>query len=144
MAIESLAAIGLVSNIVQFVDFSCKTYYGAKEIYSSGSEASQKTQNLLLVTRDLKEICGQLRGQGSGRSTSASASLSGLAFECQKAGAELLDALEALTNQKPGSKWASFRVALLAVWKQCKIDEMGVQLDRCRSQLILRLQELQM
>src|ERR1700733_9943070 len=102
MAIETLAAIGLAGNIVQFVDFSCKTYYSAKEIYNSASGASQKTQNLLLITRDLKAICERLQGHGSGRSTLPSDSLSGLAFECQKAGMELLTALESLTNQKSG------------------------------------------
>jgi hypothetical protein len=60
MAVDTVAAIGLAGNIVQFVDFSCKLFCQTQEIYSSASGTTSDTANLLSISKTLSEICQNL------------------------------------------------------------------------------------
>jgi hypothetical protein len=138
---EALAALSLAGNIVQFVDISCNLFFTAKEIHSSVTGASQQNQALFQTTRNLKAVCDSL-ADATTPSKRADSPLTGLAFNCQETGRELIEILESIVAEKPQSKRSAFRAAVSGVWSQGKIEGMARQLDRYRTQLILDLELL--
>ena len=63
MALESLAAVGLVGNIMQFVDFSSKILSKMQQVYQSGSFAENIDTEL--GTNHLIELSKELQASAS-------------------------------------------------------------------------------
>ena len=53
---DALAALGLVGNIITFVDFSWKLVAGARQIYESASETSDNSQSLGVIATSIIEL----------------------------------------------------------------------------------------
>lgn len=147
---EALAAVGLVGNIVQFVDFTCKLFDQASSTYQSHTGSSEATRGLELVAEKLQDLSANLsRKRHNHIQCQSSAynqdltSLKELAQDCQATATELLLALRVLKAKNPESKWSSFRSALATTWKQSRIDALEKRLSTYRSQLILQLQKMQ-
>lgn len=158
---ETLAAVGLVGNIFQFIDFSCKLFEQANSIYHSHCGASQDAQDLETIIGSLQNLSSNLQQDtrresydvastqldGSGSPPAANQidnPLEKLAKGCQSAGNELLIALQDLKAREPGSKWSSFRSSLKLVWREGRINAMKKRLDNYRSQLAVELQAVQL
>lgn len=62
---EALAAIGLASNIFQFIEIGYKIVRTANELRTSGKEASRFNHGLEFITREMKELSERLE-QDSG------------------------------------------------------------------------------
>jgi hypothetical protein len=60
MVLDALTAVGLVGNVVQFVDFSCKLFSQTRRIYNSSSGVSIDTEDTLTLTHDLQDLCAKL------------------------------------------------------------------------------------
>ena len=141
---EALAAVGLAGNIVQFIDFSCKLFEQSTSIYRSRAGTATGAQSLESVTDDLQSLTTNLtKGVQHNGAQNSQTALHKLAKECEDAATEMLSTLHGLQAKQPGSKWSSFRAALLTTWKQPSIDSMERKLDSYRSQLIIHLQFLQ-
>jgi hypothetical protein len=141
MALEALAAIGLVSSIVQFVDF-------ASELLSKTNELRQSTTGADAENANLETTSQVLRRLSEGLCTTFDAitqeekDIVLLANHCKNVVDEFLDILFELRKEPNSSKWRNFRQALRYIWTQDKLEKMSKRIDLLRNQLSLSLQSL--
>jgi hypothetical protein len=112
-----LAALGLASNVVQFVDFGLKLFSEAHELYKSTQGSRNEDLELESITLDLKRLAQNLHstakpspGHSRPRKLSEDeATLQKLAIGCEELANELLKLLDDLKVKGPQNrKWKSF------------------------------------
>lgn len=141
MALEGLAALGIVSNVVQLVDFGSRLLTKSQALYRSAN-------GLLAEDSELETIAGCI--QRLSRSlidphvhddfTSQDESdLVALATLCKGIADDLLNATEQLRIKDVHRKRQTFLVALKTIWKPDKIDDVRKRLDLASSQMTLSL-----
>lgn len=146
---EAFAALGLASNIIQFVDFSCKLFSTSQEIYSSASGASSRVTDASAIAGTLHELSGRLLARPQGTIGAASPTGTGdavlfqLATNCRNAAVEIISLLDTIRAHSPHSKWGSFKAALSTVWKDDQIKALEKKLEDYRRQIIMTLEVMQ-
>ncbi|OAL44761.1 hypothetical protein IQ07DRAFT_648965 [Pyrenochaeta sp. DS3sAY3a] len=146
MVAEALATIGLVGNIVQFVDFSFKLFGTASSIRDSISGSSQHIQDVEEVAEEIHKWCSKivpLQLRCSNGLILQNKSLIELAGKCQDIATEILSAVSVWKANNPKSKWDCFKSAMTTMWNESRINEMKARLESCRVQLVLELSRLQ-
>ncbi|KAF2677498.1 hypothetical protein K458DRAFT_319518, partial [Lentithecium fluviatile CBS 122367] len=142
MVIEALAAVGLVGNIVQFIDFSYNLFTVSTAIHHSYAGASQSARDIESITKELQQWCAKIasrrNSQGQLLPSHHNKSLVTLVAGCENAAVELLSALHALRAKDARSRWSCFRAALAATWKEAQINNMEKRLDTYRQQIANR------
>ncbi|KAI3325658.1 hypothetical protein HD806DRAFT_521180 [Xylariaceae sp. AK1471] len=140
---EALAAIGLASNILQFIDVGYKILKATKELRASGKEASRYNHGLEFVTGEMKRL-GQSIEQDASASgmTNDEKALLRLSSECQQCSEELLALLEKLKNRRPSSVFHSLRAAFRDSRKQDEKARLEQNLDNLRKQMDIQLSKL--
>ncbi|KAI9778855.1 MAG: hypothetical protein M1839_007818 [Geoglossum umbratile] len=133
---EVLAAIGLVGNIIQFVDFGGELISKTVEIQKSGTSALAENINIETATNDLALLSTNLRD--SAESTSDTA-LRELCQSCNTVATELLTVLDIVKVCGGQNKWKSFRKAMRSVWSKDDIALLEQRLARLRDELNLRV-----
>jgi len=144
MVLDPFSALGLASNIVQFVDFSSILISDSRELYRSVSGITIENGEVKEATEELQRLCDRLAGLRMTSSTTNALSkeeecLRKLAISCRETSHALLSVLRDITAQEPRKKWQTFRVALKSVLKKDQIQELEKKLDSHRSQLALQL-----
>ncbi|KAE8446593.1 hypothetical protein EG329_011786 [Mollisiaceae sp. DMI_Dod_QoI] len=134
---DTLAAIGLVGNIVQFVDFTSKLVSKAREGYRSADGAFIENADLETVTADLLAVANKIKPQEVVRIRDTN--FSNLCSSCTDVAGELLAALAKLKVQNGKSKWKSFRKALRSVWSKEEILEIEKRLSSFRDEINLHI-----
>ena len=132
---EPLSALGLASNLVQLVDFTCKLFGGAVAIYKSSSGSGKENAVLHVIAADLSNLAINIAD-----SPQHSYELRRLTAEGRGISQELLQALQKLRLQGQKSKWKSFIVALKEAWNHDKVNEIANRLSILQSQLNLHIQ----
>lgn len=140
---ETLAAVGLAGNIVQFIDFTYKLFNGAASIHNSRSGLAKGVQDLETVTQDLQDLCAKLSRDDPVQLQGRNVSLHKLARQCLETAEELLSILAKLKVTDADSKWSSFRAALATVFKKAEIEALEKSLDSYRMQMVMQLQKMQ-
>ncbi|KAL8700965.1 MAG: hypothetical protein Q9201_005157 [Fulgogasparrea decipioides] len=140
---ESLAALGLASNILQFLDFSGKLISGTVEFYHAVDGATSSNRVLEHLSKDLDHLCTGLvpavaYGSGLGE-TESEAPLLPLAQSCRTLGREFLAVLEDLKVKSHRKRFDSARQALRSAWKARDIQKFDNQLGSYRSQIAFHL-----
>jgi len=148
MVLDPFTALGLASNIVQFIDFASDLFLKSKELAKSTSGATKENEELEKATERLQHLCADLKwscrtGPKTARRSDDEAVLSELASKCTATADDLLFALEGLRAQGGTKKLQSFRKALQTVWKKDKIREMEMKLATHRRELTLQLTAMQ-
>ncbi|KAE9373908.1 hypothetical protein N431DRAFT_374559 [Stipitochalara longipes BDJ] len=137
MAIDPLTALGLASNVVQFVDFAAKLIGESQKIYKSVSSASEDHIILDTVASDIHRLCDSiLIPEG------CSDTLKQLTGDTRRISQELLGVLEKLTVKGQKTRWKSFVVAVRGVLGQEEIDSLARRLSRLQGQLNTHIQAL--
>ena len=131
---ETLAIIGLVSNIVQFVDFSGKLISKSVQLYRSTEGALAENIDIETTTNHLILLNNKLKGDAT---TTNDGVLESLCKSCGTVADELLAALENVKVQGKQRKWESIRKALRTVWSRGDIEELERRLARFREELNL-------
>ncbi|KAF6812297.1 hypothetical protein CMUS01_13088 [Colletotrichum musicola] len=138
---EALAALGLASNMLQFVEFSTKIVRGASNVYQSASGLLVELQDVAAITESLGLHMNKLapppavdHAQNAGNDP-----LVELANGCRKTCAELQQVMEKIRGKEPGSRRDSLRVAWRALRQKEKLEELEKRLDRYRSQILTQL-----
>ncbi|KAH7078695.1 hypothetical protein BKA63DRAFT_409559 [Paraphoma chrysanthemicola] len=138
---ESLAAIGLAGNIIQFISFGSVLISKSRDIHQSASGVSSDIVDLDLVARDIKTFSDEVVSRGQPQSH-----YSDIADQCSLVADELLGAISEVRNkskistgQRPPTKWRSFRKALKYVWRKERIEELRQRLERLRDQMTMHL-----
>lgn len=150
LAMEVFAALGLASNIIQFVDFSCKLFSSTHQIYASASGASDRVADAATIASTLNDLCKRLQerpqlvsGGGRGPSGGLNSTLDLLANNCRDVALKLMHLLDSIRAREPQSRWASFKKALQTVLREDDIKALEKQLDDYRRQIVATLQVMQ-
>ncbi len=135
MAAESLAALSLASNIVQFIDFGCRLFSKSRELYIEGfvTESVQLETISETVGRFAKEI--NVTPTRKDLLSKDEADLLTLAEVCGEIAEDFKLLLLQLRVNGCGHKWQSLRVSLKRLWKSDDIERMAKRLDRASNQL---------
>jgi hypothetical protein len=135
MVLESLAAAGLVGNIIQFIDFSSKILSKTQQVYQSGLLA--ENIDIELVTNHLIKLSKEL--QTSANSSNSDPTLEKLCESCNDVANELLEALGELKVNGRNGIWRSVRKALKSVLSKEKIESIQMRLTGFRDELSLHI-----
>jgi hypothetical protein len=136
---EGLTALGLASNIVQFIDFSSKIIKGAKEIYDSGTGTVPATEGLEDVAKEMQSLSLRLDPPSTGHQNEDERAFRRLAAECRILCTQLLDLIDSVKPSDPKSKRQSIIAAIRGTWSEKERTELERRLDSCRNQLELQL-----
>jgi hypothetical protein len=74
---EALTAVGLASNVVQFIPLTCETLSKSREIYLSASGTTKEFDDIRIISQDLFSFKSHIESQKK-----AMPSLSDLAERC--------------------------------------------------------------
>lgn len=138
---ESIAALGLASNIVQIIDFSSRIIAHGRQVYKSADGRTTEHAVLDDAARNLSELLNSLRSfektQQERVATVANEQLIKLKLESEEAVAELQHALQRARVQNTGKsrKWQSVRQGLMSVRTNKEISALAVRLDNIRRQI---------
>jgi len=143
---ETLALLGLVSNVVQFVAF-------AKDLISTSIEVHQSSSGISDDILHVNTVYGQLSGFGAGIKmfvdadfeaqsdiAPALAVMRQLSLVCKVDCSRLLKITEKLqVNANDKSRWKSFKAGLRAIMEQNEISQMEKRLDATQTALTLHI-----
>jgi hypothetical protein len=133
---DPLSTIGLVGNIVQFVDFGSKLISKSVELYRSTEGALDENLDTETATNHLKDLNEKLK---NGAKSTGDTTLKDLCEACDKVARELLEALDKVKVKGKHEKWKSIRKALRSVCSKEHIEELEQRLARLRAELNLHL-----
>ena len=133
---ETLAIIGLVGNIVQFVDFSGKLISKSTELYQSSEGALAENIDTETATNHLVWLNSKLQNAAT---TTGDSALESLCKSCGTAADELLAALDKVKVKGKQDKWKSIRKSLQSVWSKEKIEELERRLAGLKEELNLHV-----
>jgi len=133
---EALVAIGLVGNIIQFVDFSGKLITKSIELYHSYDGALAENVDIETATKHLTVLVKKLKDDAI---ITGDGALQNLSLACQKAAIDLLVALDKVKVKNRQQKWESIRKALRSVWSNEEIRELEQRLAKFKEELNLHV-----
>jgi hypothetical protein len=132
---DPVTAVGLVSSIVQLVEFSGQLISKSVQLYRSADGALAENLDIEAVTNDLTQLNEKLKASA----VTGDAALKKLCNSCNAVGDELLEALSRLKVNGKQQKWQSARKALRSIWRKEKIDQLEGRLAMFREELNLRI-----
>ena len=109
---ETLAIIGLVGNIVQFVNYSGKLISKSTELYRSSEGALAENIDTETATNHLVLLNSKLQ---SAAATTGDSTLESLCKSCSITADQLLAALDKVKVKGKQDKWKSIQKALQSV-----------------------------
>ncbi|XDG05229.1 hypothetical protein ABKA04_004844 [Annulohypoxylon sp. FPYF3050] len=132
---EALTALGLVGNIITFIDFSWKLIINAHEIYESTSDTSNNNYTLEVLASNIAKLSGDIVADAA-----TPEGLRVLSRECHKLADSLLGIIQKLKGGEKHTRWNSFVIAVKEVWKQEKIDKLVARLQKLQDQMLVQIQ----
>ncbi|XXH01487.1 hypothetical protein Hte_007847 [Hypoxylon texense] len=133
---EALAAVGLASNVLQFIECGYKVVGMAKELYESGHEATRSNAEAAFVAQEMRELSLKLvKDLPTADLTDEEEALCRLAQQCSLLSNKLLLLLDSLKTKKPRRKIEIIRTVLRNMRKRNERDQLQASLDNCRRQL---------
>jgi hypothetical protein len=140
---EPLSALGVASNVVQFVDFATKLVSQTVRIHRAAQSNNKDGSSLVLLTTELekynRDMTKDLESSlGSNGMSPEDEQILKTCAECAKISSNLLTTLISLKSSKV-TAWTSFVAALKTIWKESEIEELRHTLDSYRQQISLYL-----
>lgn len=140
MVLDPLSALGLASNVVQFVDFSWKLLSSGSALYHSTDGALLENREMEMIADDLSQLTHRLHNslvvtRKSALLTESEKELMNLSQACEAVAKELLTTLDKLKVKGKRQRWTSFLAALRTVWTKEKVDAIRCRLKEFRSEL---------
>ncbi|KAK0645399.1 hypothetical protein B0T16DRAFT_411116 [Cercophora newfieldiana] len=142
---ETLAALGLAGNVVQFVQFASQLMKNASELRKSSTGCTADVLELEALYEQLRDLSANLSsGQGDAAaylSRPSAAPFRNLLRICREDCDKLLAIVGQLRlpQQSSSKTWKSFRSALLTYWKKDEINELGRRLERIQAAITLQV-----
>lgn len=135
---EAVAAIGLASSIITFIDAATSIVKTANDVYKSADGSSEESTMREAVASSMQDIARRLQRPGH----IESGSLHQLAKQCQSLSGDII-ALSESTKAPKGSSMRGSLAAGFRSWvKKGTLTQLEQRLDSCKSQLGLELQIL--
>ncbi|RYP22095.1 hypothetical protein DL765_001854 [Monosporascus sp. GIB2] len=142
---EALAAVGLSSNILQFVELSAKLVRTANELRHDVSTAENKdhaaiAEHLETIANGMKASAQEIEGASAAVSPEEKALLP-VAEGCSELAQDLLRRLKAcgVGAQQADKRFNRAKRALRCMWNKREIDEINSRLQYFRSELGLHM-----
>lgn len=133
---EALAIIGIVGNILEFLDFTTELVSKSSEIYHSSTGAAKSTANTETTARHLQLLATNLNKTPVGTNDDG---FDDLCKSCRDVADEILSALARVRAKNKNSKWESIRKALRTIWSKDEIAELERRLSGLRTELNLHI-----
>lgn len=131
--LEPLAALGLVCNVLQFVDVGRQTISFIKHVYSNGSIDDKLQENVALLV----DISAQIEANKTPANKTSAKSLrheQQLLKTAERFNAAARDLREEvnylLNNAKQGSLTSALKVAAKMNWRKRRLDRLKNDLDK--------------
>jgi fumarate hydratase class II len=141
---EAVAALGVASNVFQFVQFAWSLFDTASSVYQSASGSAVEAETLEEIYGTLSQFNLDLKLNDSCRpipSSNHEAELLKLAVSCEKKCQQLLGLVRKL-KVAPGGKrkaWESFRVALRTVCHDAEFRTLEKEIGGYQKSMALLL-----
>lgn len=132
---DPLSALGLASNIAQFVEFTWGLLGSTVTIYRSASDSVPKNAVLEIIARDATQLSDNIIIMDD-----CPTNLKALATECKSVAGDLLVLLSKLRAKKGKSKWASFVLALKDCLSNGQAESFLQRLSWVQTQLNTHIQ----
>ena len=142
-------ALGVASNVLQFLDIGFKLVKTFTEFHHSAESASASAWDSEIIVSDLEALC---KGLETSRNQVDDAELIKVASACRKLAFEFIDLLKGLRDdgRQPRSnrgRWGrdattSLRRALKNLWKAGTLQDYTQRLDQYRGQIMARILQL--
>ncbi|KAF4856855.1 hypothetical protein CGCSCA4_v000141 [Colletotrichum siamense] len=140
---ESLAALGVASNIVQFVELGFNITKAVVETYRSNDPngLAERNVDLVAMTSSLKDRCTLLQDDAAAK---ADPITMGLLKRCIKVANELLSELEGLkmSTADRHRSLVKFVTSVKAYWRKSKIEDLAARIADIRKEIFQRLKPL--
>jgi hypothetical protein len=133
---ECLAAVSIVCNVTQFVDFGSQLISKSVQLYQSSSGVLTENINTEAATMRLIQLNSKLEHAAN---TAGDKVLVALCKSCGAVAVELLGALDKLKVHGEKEKWKSMRKALRSLWSKDKIQDIEKRLASFREELNLHV-----
>lgn len=150
---EAFAAVGLASNVVQFIETVFKIIKSTREIHHSACSGTQNHIELEAVFKDLHQVSERLKTHRKGSpeppadvepdvvSSANNPGIEGLALQCEILAEGLTKTILGLKVQNGSqSIMRCCGKALKAVWKKNEIEELCARATTIRQELGFHLQ----
>lgn len=139
---DPLTAIGLVSNILSFIEFSVRLLKGAKEVHGSQNGVLKENRSRETIVRDMQRMSTRMLVSDSPEEADDNASLCILGRECHELSVQLISLLEKIKPKDSGSTTQSLVSALRNKNYDSERAGLEARLSDCRAQLHLELSNL--
>ena len=139
---DPLTAIGLVSNILSFIDFSARLLKGAKEVHDSQHGVLEENRNRETIMREMQRMSTRMSVPESPEKADEVPSLRILAGECRQLSTQLMFLLEKIKPDDSSSKAQSILSAIRNKVYDSERESLEATLNDCRAQLHLELSNL--
>lgn len=130
---ETLAIIGLASNIISFVDFSLKLFSGIEIVRDSLHGTTADIHELDLIVEDVQRLNERVIGQKSAGQTLSKDELRILAIanECENVATEIRNVIKDLRvrDEARSKTLESGRVVIQLLWKRGDIERLRHRLE---------------
>ncbi|KAI0121883.1 hypothetical protein F4814DRAFT_457770 [Daldinia grandis] len=137
---DVLAAVGLVSNVLQFVSVGYRVLSASRDMYGVGNGSSQSNKDVEFITREMRRLSLSLEKEFPTLwITDEEEALQRLVTECRRWSNDMLALLGRLRNGNPNSRFEAFRAALRSHRMRHERDRLERGLDSCRKQLHLQI-----
>lgn len=136
---EALAALGLASNIVQFVDFGIKLMSHGRELYASADGVSKENSIIETIAVDIKLLTQNLASSG----VDYDGELRKLVKACNELSHDLLEVLGSLKiDTEKNRRMETMRKSLKSFRKRREINDIYDRLCKVRDQVCAHLNYL--
>lgn len=135
---EALTAIGLIANVIQFVDLGAKLVGSAKEMRDSASGMTLENKSLEEVTIEMRDLSSSLDPPTTNAESYDERVLRQLAQECRELSDQILRLLKKIAPTKPGSRRQIVGSLIKNQKYRKEKKELGEKLADCRKRLHLQ------
>lgn len=137
---EALVAIGLIGNIITFIDYGIKITSKAKEIKASASGVTVRNADLNSLAIHIKEQATIIAlKRPTAPADAFEAGLMGQANECLLLSTQLQELIQRITSSKPGSRRQNMKAIYRNYVRNEEKDGLAKKLHDCKSRLQLQL-----
>ena len=136
---ETLVALSLSANILQFIDVGSRFVSTAWKIYRASRERVNEQTDIHTIIIDLKDVLEDLQRSTLKDESNNEVGFQRLVKDCRKLAGELLDALQKVNWAEKVRKRDALKAALEMIWREDEIKPLQLKLEAFRQQLILHL-----
>lgn len=135
---DPISALGLASNVIQFVEFATQLVSGYYDIYRSANGALDGHAALETVAKNLSSLVREVeesKPPTAAKQSPAEKQLHEVCGECVAVNRDLLRLLEKLKANGPHRKWESFRQILNIMVRQKDVTRSEDELKRIQRRI---------